>query len=247
MNSDRSTLTDNPTEPTNYFSAPPADSVKPRRIFSKQSLVPLLAILVALMGAGGVYLALIKPQTDLGRVRVTVAPTTIQSTPTPSLQSSTSASSTAAWKTYSNSILSLRYPPAMSISVEDVTNDIPPRTLISVIELNGGGASIILRQEPNPQQLSIDEWIALIRDDEKKSCQIDCAGFGHPVERIDVAGRRALVQQLSSTEPTVNIYVPITASVIIWASNRTDLEGYQEAKALLISILNTLVVSTPQK
>lgn len=208
---------------------------------SKTFLLILGAIvLMAVSGIGGYYLGANKqPSSSQPPTRPSQSLPTLTTTPTPT------PDETANWKTYKNNefSFSFQYPPNLKLTESKQLSRSNYKDMVTSIGLaisSSSGFSLTL--EPNPKSLTVDQWLLERIEEEKASCEIDCPGFSSPTQKLTIAKRNAIIQNLGSVVPSVNIYLPVGKNTVLWASavNIRNQFPTEENKNSLISILNTL-------
>src|SRR5262249_10013046 len=124
----------------------------------------------------------------------------------------------------------ISYPAYMTLRVNKTSSRINPYISVVAIDLLGRNSNIGLESVPNPKMLSVDHWLEEQRNKEKAVCTPDspianCGGFSSPAERITIANRQALVQYLPGPITTINVYLSVDRSTILWASGSTSKKG----------------------
>lgn len=199
-----------------------------------QIQVLIVVLVVGLLALGG-YLV----YTNYSNNRIKL-PAATQFTPQPS---PSPTDLTANWKKYTNNELhfSFKYPANLKLTESKSTSRSNYQDKVTFLNLSAGSLQFNLSFEPNPKNLTIDKWLLERIEQERLECEIDCPGFSNPTERLIVAKKEAVFQELGSVVPSINIYLPLDNKTVIWASaiNPPKMVPTEEDKKLLISILDT--------
>lgn len=155
------------------------------------------------------------------------------------------------WKTYSNGKfpMKLRYPSNITIVTVDQPSRVDTARMTEMVVLQGETTTIALEVVPNPKKLSAEQWLSERRTAEEHDCEMDCYGFTSPAKAIIIANRQALLQSLGGSVGTLNIYLPLTETALLWASawSPGSATPSEDTRDLLVSVLASLSTSNLAK